>query len=181
MNADSILLYAALLSNCYCYVKNNPTTYFDPDGFRDKLPFKSTPFDYQRGYNSHGELYERWYGADGYPVNDRHWSDHGAPNSHTNPHDHYWERENPGEAPKHENRRQINDPPERWEGQDEWEKDKEEYEKENSSPVDYGNELRTAGIWVCGGVIVYCLGKLAIAVMGIPATGGASLLVLVTP
>ena len=123
VNADAQLGGRSLLSvNLYLYCLNNPTLYFDSDGCEPQIaPSPSRPRDwyeqfdwnyyltsagvYYRGEpNSHrvwqtpkGDWYERWYDQDGFPIMDRHWSDHGNPKDHPwVPHDEDWKDDGKG-------------------------------------------------------------------------------------
>ena len=123
VNADAQFGGRSLLSaNLYLYCLNNPTLYFDSDGCEPQIapsPSRSKDwyeqFDwnyyftsagvYYRGEpNSHrvwqtpkGDWYERWYDEDGFPVMDRHWSDHSNPKDHPwVPHDEDWKDDGKG-------------------------------------------------------------------------------------
>ena len=55
------------------------------------------PNSYRAWQNSKGEWYERWYGDDGTPIMDRHWSDHGNAKRHPFvPHDEDWKDDGKG-------------------------------------------------------------------------------------
>lgn len=58
------------------------------------LPYRGTPGGYLRSPDGSKE---RWYGDNGFPVRDRHYTDHGNPSKHPwVPHDHDWEQKPDG-------------------------------------------------------------------------------------
>ena len=61
--------------------------YFSPT----EIFYYGEPNSYRAWQNGKGEWYERWYGDDGTPVMDRHWTDHGNSKEHPFvPHDEDW-------------------------------------------------------------------------------------------
>ena len=160
-------------SKLFVYCHNNPTNHIDANGFvsQNPFPWTSTPYDFRTGYNSDGELYWRWYDGKGRSYVDRHFTDHNLPNKHSNYHDQKYIYDDNGNRIKteHYNYRDKNgklinkddNQNNKWPGQDEWDKEKEEYEESQNNTN--SNEttkdvivtsLILAAAWYLGKVLV---------------------------
>ena len=135
ISADSVIN-----GNLFAYCNNTPLVFIDPDGFNSVNPFPwtSTPFDFKTSTGDNGIAYWRWYDGQGRAYVDRHFTDHGKPFSHSNPHDQKYLYDSEGNRYKTEHYNYFDDDGkfinkdnndnyhDRWPGQDEWERDKEE-------------------------------------------------------
>ena len=142
-------------------------SFFEGDivlGSINPLPYIGIPFSYAHGYNSNGELYERWFGSDGLPDMDIHHSDHGNPKMHMNPHKHVWERA-PGGKWSPGKPKELN------------ESDKNKSQKKQRGVEKSGN---TKSLLVRVG-IAYLIFKVIVATLTAPATGGTSYAILFAP
>ena len=179
--------------NLFNYVNSNPVNSTDKNGCGDNpLPWRSKiPFDYQNGLAGKNKyLYERWYNRYGWPVHERHWTDHSTPNKHSNPHDHHYNPSDPSVSPTNEDRNLINYPdgnvPDKWDGEDEWNEEKRNYEEEASESEQpqeshYAEAILGSAVIVGGAYLAYQGIKWLIAWGAAVPTGGSSLFLLAIP
>ena len=193
VNADTGLTQSFYFrDNLYNYTNNTPVNSKDENGCgNNPLPWHSDPFDYRKAFvGKNKNLYERWYNRHGWPVHERHWTDHGKPTEHSNPHDHHYNPSDPSIKPTNEDRNRINYPdnkaPDKWEGEDKWNEEKKKYEEENSENEQAQESHLAEAVLgsmaiVGGGYLVYQGIKWMIAWGAAVPTGGSSLLLLAIP
>ncbi len=170
INADIIpgKLSNAITLNRFAYANGNPVSFVDPFGLSAERG-GCCEFDYLLigslspwgNPNTHVTKYEgywkeRWYGPDGKAVRDRHWSDHGFPKYHTDPHEQEWDWSDPEHPQLPNDSNPPADPPDppTSEGEEPWypEDSKDSSEDENN---DNSNQASSVGDIMLGiGIVV---------------------------
>ena len=132
------------------------------------VPMRGAPNGYASGYNGDGELYEAWYDTDGNIIRARHHSQHRNPKMHPkNPHDHRGTKDKNGN-PTISHDSEDPDP--------NFKTPKSANEDQNTENVIYGGASIGIAVYV-----IYRITKTVVGIIAAPATGGASLIPILTP